>query len=351
MAAKLNYSTVYIDTEKKISVHRLKEMASYRYNDSMSRISENGMASLLGTGNVPFSYGCQTHRGTLSLSAISQQEFLQSAVATPTSPMNPSQGIGNNGNGNMFKNADDVVKNMIFRRPHSTNDLLQTLMSLESEIVHWNDDIVMDQNQTSHNQPPNKSSSSPTTTTTARKQFPVRLIVVDSIAATMRRDFGADAFPQRASAIFQCAQILKRLADQLNLAIFVINQVGAGNNSISDIQGGWNSGTGSSSSIINADPRAVKAALGTSWHHCVSTRLFMEEITNQQVQQQQQQTTDDDDYHHADGEDHGDRSHVGMMGKYSQRRSRRRKVVIVKSNLVPLAETYYEISTAGIVDV
>ena len=97
---------------------------------------------------------------------------------------------------------------------------------------------------------------------------PVGLLVIDSIAApTRRHEFGSAAL--RAAAILQIAQTVKRLADQFQLVALVINQV-------------------ASASPSSADPSntqhqtTTKAALGTAWHHCVSTRVQLALTTDDQ---------------------------------------------------------------------
>jgi len=88
--------------------------------------------------------------------------------------------------------------------------------------------------------------------------MPVKLLVIDSIAApTRRHEFGSAAV--QAATVLQIAQTVKRLADQFQLVALVINQV-ASSSSLS------NTNNVSSSS-------STKAALGTAWHHCVSTRV------------------------------------------------------------------------------
>lgn len=75
----------------------------------------------------------------------------------------------------------------------------------------------------------------------------VQLLVIDSIAAPARRAFENNV--SQASAVMNIANVLKQLADQFQLAVIIINQV-------------------------DADQRA---ALGTAWHHCVSTRMHLEQ--------------------------------------------------------------------------
>jgi RecA/RadA recombinase len=80
----------------------------------------------------------------------------------------------------------------------------------------------------------------------------VGLIVVDSIAAPVRREY-EDA-PEQMLAVFGIAQTLKRIASEYQIGILLINQV-------------------STTFGPSTQPRA---ALGTGWHHCVSTRMILE---------------------------------------------------------------------------
>mmetsp|Transcript_9990 Transcript_9990/g.18222 ORF Transcript_9990/g.18222 Transcript_9990/m.18222 type:complete len:203 (+) Transcript_9990:409-1017(+) len=163
--------------------------------------------------------------------------------------------------------------------------------------------------------------------------YPVRLLVVDSIAAPLRRDFGTDSAPQRAAAIFQCAQTLKRLADQLHLAVVVINQVGS-----ADLDPSAAMNTTGGNGFV-ADHLSVKAALGTSWHHCVSTRVLMESTATIKR-------------HRGGGALSSAEENTENSAQWALPRHPLvvRRVRIVKSNLVEDTETYFEISKTGIVD-
>ena len=55
---------------------------------------------------------------------------------------------------------------------------------------------------------------------------PMGIIVLDSIAAPARRDFGKGDVASRAQSLMQFAKSLKRLAETLKLAVVVINQIG-----------------------------------------------------------------------------------------------------------------------------
>lgn len=79
---------------------------------------------------------------------------------------------------------------------------------------------------------------------------PVGLLVVDSIAAPARREYEDPA--EQMVAVLGVAQTLKRIADQYRIGVLLINQV---------------------STTFGDQP---KAALGTYWYHCVSTRIVLE---------------------------------------------------------------------------
>lgn len=98
--------------------------------------------------------------------------------------------------------------------------------------------------------------------------FPVRLIVVDSIAALFRCEFennGAD-LKRRLDVFFRVSGRLKRLAKRFGIAVVVTNQVVdliVETVRVGNFGALWSSG------------RRVSPALGIGWAHCVNTRLFM----------------------------------------------------------------------------
>ncbi|GKY96063.1 hypothetical protein MPSEU_000566500 [Mayamaea pseudoterrestris] len=190
-AARFQQGCIYIDTEQKISVPRLRQ------------ITMNQAALFNQTNATGLSLHC----------AYEGQEF-----------------------------EHHVLLNVTIHTPNSTEGLLDVLSGLEDEIIARDSD-------------PNR--------------FSVRLIVLDSIAAPIHRDFGSGSAPRRAAAVMQAAQILKRLADHYNLAIVVINQTGGG---------AFNQGT--------ADSIDTSAALGTAWHHCVTTRVQLEHNQQQHIHDQ-----------------------------------------------------------------
>lgn len=319
MAAKFNQGSVYVETEKKLSVPRLKEMTAHR------RFRERGVDNTNGVGNGgggsdsdqfgAFSYD---FGGRNSLSATASQEMPASASYHSQERHDIVDEM------NKFKRVEDVLDNVYLQQPGNSGELLKVLASLEVEILRRND-------QANHCNNMDPRFGHRTTT------YPVRLLIVDSIAAPMRRDFGTDSAPQRASAVFQCAQILKRLADQLRLAVVVINQVGSDSGG-GGYGGGMNGMGMGRAEGASKDPTAVKAALGTSWHHCVSTRLVVDNVVNISPP------------NNDCGLDYGGDEWNATTPTKSRPRRDVRRVSIVKSNLVPLSETQYEISKIGIVE-
>ena len=94
-------------------------------------------------------------------------------------------------------------------------------------------------------------------------ESPMGVIVLDSIAAPARRDFGKGEVAARAQSLMQFAKSLKRLAEDLKLAVVVINQIG---------------GTAFRQGKTDKEEEILDTAgaLGNSWHHCASTRLLVE---------------------------------------------------------------------------
>lgn len=86
----------------------------------------------------------------------------------------------------------------------------------------------------------------------------VALVVVDSVAAAVRREFSSSSLAARQAALVAEAAALKFLAETFSVPVIVANQV----TTIVDASGG--------SSVITA-------ALGTAWAHCVNTRLTLEQ--------------------------------------------------------------------------
>lgn len=101
---------------------------------------------------------------------------------------------------------------------------------------------------------------------------PIRLVVIDTITSPIQRQ-GERSAALQAATILSCAQFLKRMAEQFHLAILVLNQSVGGSCGGDGGAGGDHVPEGTIAST------SVRAALGTAWHHCVTTRLYMDGIT------------------------------------------------------------------------
>lgn len=192
-AAAYRQGTIYLDTEMKLSVFRLKE------------ISEN--------------------RNTSKQSSICMAGDNLDIISTLNS-----------------ESCHNILENIIIHEPKSTSELQSALEILDDEILQ-------------------RSRTCTTINEDNPTQFPIRVLVIDSIAAPTRRDFGPGSATERALTVMRIAQTLKRLADQYHLAVIVINQFGTDDTT-----------------------QFTTAALGTSWHHCVTTRIqfgFSEQEMNQ----------------------------------------------------------------------
>jgi RAD51-like protein 1 len=268
MAAKYKQASIYIDTERKLSIARLEEMASQRNcSNNNNNVSTN-----------VFSYGASSH----TFSVPSTSPTLQDTTCE-------FYGSGDSSSFS-FKTAQQVLANVTVCTAANTLELLEVVQRLEDEILQRNEQEVDDEDV-----------------------YPVKLVVLDSIAAPTRRDFGSERAPQRVSAVLRLAQILKRLANQWQLAIVVINQVGLDEN---------NNNTNDNGST---DLVSVKAALGTAWSHCLSTRLLLQHLR---------------DPHRLDN--------VTATEDWNEERGRVRKATIVKSNVAGNESMHYEIDIAGL---
>ena len=288
-AAKFNQGAIYIDTEKKLSLERLKEMSELRRLQDMQ-----------GSGHeIPNIRDCNDqYFGNYAN---------EDALAT-------------------FKSGEIVLDNLTIHQPGNSEELLGVLDELEYEILIRNQSAGGTFIQPNNSEGMNITSG----TRSVRGRYPVRLLVVDSIAAPIRRDFGMGSAPKRAATVFQCAQKLKRLADQLHMAIVVINQVGSSDNDFAT--------SNLSHDVGNSEHHhvPVRAALGASWHHCVSTRLTLE--TN--VVDEITPDLNDDNLNH---------SNSSNREKIASRVLR--KIAVTKSNLTGFGETHFDITSMGIVEI
>lgn len=101
-------------------------------------------------------------------------------------------------------------------------------------------------------------------------RFPIKLIVIDSIAALFRSEFdnSPSDLKKRSSLFFKISSKLKAQAMQFGLAVVVTNQVVDSMDSSDGLRIG-------NSRCLYSSGRKVCAALGLSWANCVNTRLFL----------------------------------------------------------------------------
>jgi len=258
VATRLGYGSVFIDTEKKLSLQRLHEIARERFK--LNTLTPT--ATRNNEGGMEFEDSLRIDNNSNS---IQGQEICK------------------------YSDPAEVMNNVIVHSPTSTDELLSVVSQLDEEIII-------------------RSESSVSCDSQSDAQLPIKMIILDSIAAPTRIDFGGGSAPQRVAAIFQLAQNLKRIADQMQVAVVVINQIDSGGYGAPGDQS------------LNGEVGSVKAALGTSWHHCVSTRIALEH------------------YHDP-------------QNRHVLEPSRVRTASVVKSNLVGRARMLYEVTTMGICDV
>ena len=281
MAARQGRGSVYIDTERKVSLRRMKEMAQER------RIAQLGGDGLGGSGSMSyagdqFSYHHHHHH---------HHHQQQQNSATGIGENTVTQPFSNGGGHGMYKDALEVLENVTVHAPGSTKELMELIHTLEEEILIRNDEAMTTNTD---------GTDTATNNSTAPPKHPVGLLVLDSIAAPTRRDFGAESAIARVNAIFQIAQTLKRIADELQVAVVVVNQVG------------------------NLDEHGQgNAALGVSWHHCVSTRLQLDHEL---------------DPHRVVGSGDGHDETVGHV----------RIARVVKSNVAPPGKISFEVNSMGV---
>mmetsp|Transcript_38460 Transcript_38460/g.80581 ORF Transcript_38460/g.80581 Transcript_38460/m.80581 type:complete len:459 (+) Transcript_38460:145-1521(+) len=215
--SKSGGGAIYIDAEKKLSVSRLREIAFERLLEDQKR-----------------------HDGVV------QQQQRHAHELT-----------------------DQLMGNVSVHRLFTTRELLDTLDRLEDEITLRNSQATAE------------NSSGSITTRTRQIRLPVRVMVIDSIAAPIRRDFdmmggssSMNTAAHRASAIFQIAKKLKQLAHDYKLAVVVVNQVGSGNNNNSTALRG--SDHLRRNNALDIRDGEFTASLGTAWQYCVTTRIVLE---------------------------------------------------------------------------
>ncbi|KAG4922910.1 hypothetical protein AAZX31_18G269700 [Glycine max] len=137
--------------------------------------------------------------------------------------------------------CSDPCDRVFLRAVHSAHELLNLIPTIETFLLH---------------------SKSP--------WRPVRIIVIDSIAALFRSDFentGSD-LRRRSSLFFGISGGLRQLAKRFGIAVVVTNQV-------VDLIGDGDVSFGSLGNGLYSSGRRVCPALGLAWAHCVNSRLFL----------------------------------------------------------------------------
>jgi RAD51-like protein 1 len=114
----------------------------------------------------------------------------------------------------------------------------------------------------------------------------VKLIILDSIAATSRLEFNRDQIFERQQALSKQASVLKMFAETYQLAVLLTNQVIGGNdNSTSTTTNNNSLQPFDVSKLVsdrtnnNSNSVSLFAALGNTWAHCVNVRLALEKTT------------------------------------------------------------------------
>ena len=159
--------------------------------------------------------------------------------------------------------AQQVLENVSIHPLLTTSELLNVLDRLEDEIILRNTEAAAGAEKCNNH---------------SVKIFPVRLVIIDSIAAPLRRDFdmiggssSSNVAARRAAAIFQIAKRLKQLSFDYQLAVAVINQVGSG-----QISNNKDNEYIQRNNYLDINDGEFTVSLGTAWQYCISTRIVLE---------------------------------------------------------------------------
>jgi RAD51-like protein 1 len=159
----------------------------------------------------------------------------------------------------------------------------------------------------------------------------VRLLVVDSVAALARAEFGTGRgqIARRQELLGQIASVLKQQAERLHMAALVTNQV----TTRMRADDGADAGAG-----------AATAALGVKWAHCVNTRLVLEGATLTDVA-----TTGGDKHEVFHGATNDLMNDGGGSGGTRRALGEKRRVVkVVKSPRCALCGFEYQVWEGGV---
>ncbi len=297
IAAAMEMGCIYIDTERKLSLKRMHEIAHERYEHYVNHH--------------------QQHHN---------QHHQQQHSSDSNSTSQRTDESGNDSGGDNDKDENDqhqqipfkpplqVLNNITIHTPNSTAELSAIISKLQEEIILRN----LDQMESSYT-------------------YPVKLIILDSIAAPTRRDFGGEDARERVNAIFRIAQMLKQVADEMNVAVLVINQI------TEQIVMTTTTMSNERGRDYNKYLSTVKASLGMSWYHCVTTRIQLEQ---HDFVKEGKGYDDDNDVVVNDlvgGREGNDKMVVV--------RRCLRKASVVKSNLVGQDSANFEITMMGVCQV
>ena len=106
------------------------------------------------------------------------------------------------------------------------------------------------------------------------------MIILDSIAASVRADFEEDEFSQRGKTLNAIAKELKQLAGVFQLAVLITNHVVDRVTSLSTDYGASkpHEARQGNLAVMISSGRAVLPALGLGWSNCVNTRLVVSRL-------------------------------------------------------------------------
>uniref|UniRef100_A0A7S2LK22 RecA family profile 1 domain-containing protein n=1 Tax=Leptocylindrus danicus TaxID=163516 RepID=A0A7S2LK22_9STRA len=333
IAARYRQGSIFIDTERKLSLRRLQEIARERHAEQQNG-QDISQSQNLQKDTYNFTYDENDDNGgdNTCMSMCTDEQSEKCSATTGDDTTNLTEG----GCSEVpYMNHNDVLNNVTVHSPKSTEDLLASIASLEGEILTRNE------KSNAADRVDNSDESN--------VSLPVRLVVIDSIAAPARRDFGSESGPQRLVALFQIAQMLKRLADQLQVAIVVINQVGS---LVDDPRGESNSSSvdgNATRNILGKDYVSVTAALGSSWQHCVSSRLLLEHERDPH----RQDTAIDiahESVRHPEGQTGRKRTNDGSAA-WMNARGHVRTATVVKSNVAGVSSMNYEVTVTGLCEI
>ena len=232
-----------------------------------------------------------------------------------------------------------VLNNVTVHNPQTLLDMLDTVRGIESEILERNEKAERNVCSSSNYNNKNSEIDDDGSTKKTFDYYPVRLIVIDSIAAVAKKensieqqsnDFSSTS--RRLVMLFEISGVLKRIADQLQVAVVIINQIEHINLDstyyCNDDNNESNDQRRRSSDFVK-----VSAALGTSWQHCVSTRLLFEH----ECDPHRQENADD--------------IAMDKQQAWMNARGHVRTATVVKSNVADASSMKFEVNAMGLCEI